>query len=148
MTHTKREFQRNDRLTGAIRAVLSELLLQDVNDPPVGMADGGGAFTTDEDTAFTTGNVLTNDTDEDLPANTLSVAGLDVSGTAGMVSDNGDGTFDYDPNGQFEGLDDGETATDTFTYILTDRSTGNSATNTATTKISTIDQRPMNSTAS
>ena len=33
MTHTKREFQRNDRLTGAIRAVLSELLLQDVNDP-------------------------------------------------------------------------------------------------------------------
>jgi ribosome-binding factor A len=28
-----RDFERNDRLTGAIRAVLSELLLQDVNDP-------------------------------------------------------------------------------------------------------------------
>ncbi len=33
MAQTSREFDRNDRVTGQIRAVLSELLLQEVNDP-------------------------------------------------------------------------------------------------------------------
>ena len=30
------------------------------------------------------------------------------------MTDNGDGTFTYDPNGAFENLAVGETATDTF----------------------------------
>jgi ribosome-binding factor A len=33
MPSPNRDFERNDRLTGAIRSVLSELLLQEVNDP-------------------------------------------------------------------------------------------------------------------
>lgn len=33
MAQANREFDRNDRVTGQIRAVLSELLLQEVNDP-------------------------------------------------------------------------------------------------------------------
>ena len=37
-----------------------------------------------------------------------------------MVTLNGDGTVLYDPNGAFDGLLDGETATDTFTYIVSD----------------------------
>jgi VCBS repeat-containing protein len=36
------------------------------------------------------------------------------------VSINGDGTIHYDPNGQFESLGAGQTATDTFTYKATD----------------------------
>ena len=33
---------------------------------------------------------------------------------------NADGTFDYDPNGQFESLAVGETGTDTFSYTIDD----------------------------
>ena len=35
------------------------------------------------------------------------------------VTLNSDGSYSYDPNGQFDGLADGVTATDTFTYKLT-----------------------------
>ncbi|NET16682.1 MAG: tandem-95 repeat protein, partial [Okeania sp. SIO1H6] len=97
------------------------------NDPVV-TADP--AFTTDEDTSFTTGNVLTNDSDAD--GDTLTVDSIDTTGTLGTVTDNGDGTFNYDPNGQFESLNDGETATDTFSYTVSD---GNGGTDTATVTV-------------
>ena len=48
------------------------------------------------------------------------VFSVDTTGTLGSVVDNGDGTFDYSADGMFEHLDDGETATDTFTYTVTD----------------------------
>jgi len=76
------------------------------------------AFDTSESSSFTTGNVLENDTDED--GDELSITGLDSTGTLGVVTDNGDGTFGYDPNGAFEALAEGETATDTFAYFATD----------------------------
>uniref|UniRef100_UPI0018731760 Ig-like domain-containing protein n=1 Tax=Bradyrhizobium liaoningense TaxID=43992 RepID=UPI0018731760 len=44
----------------------------------------------------------------------------DVAGTVGLVTNNNDGTFTYDPNRKFESLAVGETATDTFRYTLTD----------------------------
>jgi VCBS repeat-containing protein len=65
------------------------------------------------------------------------VASIDTTGALGLVTDNGDGTFDYDPNGQFEGLAPGETATDTFTYTLSDGH-GGSATATATLIITSV----------
>ncbi len=37
-----------------------------------------------------------------------------------IVTVNADGSYDYDPNGQFEGLDAGETALDSFTYQISD----------------------------
>jgi hypothetical protein len=45
---------------------------------------------------------------------------------------NRDGTFDYDPNGKFDGLKAGQTATDTFRYTVED---GNSGISTATVTI-------------
>ncbi|UCH24966.1 MAG: tandem-95 repeat protein, partial [Trueperaceae bacterium] len=68
-------------------------------DSPAAGDDAGTGFTTDEDTPFTTSNVLANDTDPD--GDILSVGAVDTTTTKGLVSDNGDGTFDYDPNGQF-----------------------------------------------
>jgi len=38
----------------------------------------------------------------------------------GILTYNGDGTFDYDPNGKFNALGAGEQAQDTFTYTVTD----------------------------
>jgi uncharacterized repeat protein (TIGR01451 family) len=90
-----------------------------VNSPPLANDDSGAGFTTGEDTAFTTGNVLSNDTDPDA-ADTLAVAGFDAAATVGQVTDNSDGTFDYDPNGQFESLAVGEAVTDVFSYTIDD----------------------------
>ena len=109
-----------------------------VNDP-----DGGNAalFTTNEDTAFTTGNVLNNDSDID--GDSLSVSGVDTTITIGEVTNNGDGTFDYDPNGQFEQLDGGETATDSFSYTISDGN-GGEATATVTVTINGADEAGAN----
>src|SRR5204862_79076 len=51
---------------------------------------------------------------------------INTAGTKGKVVNNGDGTFSYDPNGAFEALKAGATATDTFTYTVTDGSNANS----------------------
>ncbi|MGL1920628.1 MAG: Ig-like domain-containing protein [Hyphomicrobiales bacterium] len=45
---------------------------------------------------------------------------IDSAGTLGVVVDNGDGTFAYNPNGAFESLAAGETTTDTFSYTVYD----------------------------
>ncbi|MGL5083095.1 MAG: Ig-like domain-containing protein [Microcoleaceae cyanobacterium] len=100
------------------------------NAAPIAVAD---TFTTDEDTTFVTGNVLNNDSDPD--GDSLNIVSIDTTGTLGTVTDNGDGTFTYNPNGQFEALNDGQTATDSFSYTIND---GNGGTDTATVTV-TID---------
>ena len=103
--------------------------------------------TTDEDTAVT-GDVLTNDSD--VNGDPLTVT--EVNGTADIGSQitlpsgalltlNADGTFDYDPNGQFESLNDGDTATDSFTYTVSDGT--DSSTATVTVSIDGVDE-PLN----
>jgi uncharacterized delta-60 repeat protein len=89
------------------------------NAPPVAVDDSGAGFTTDEDTPFTTGNVLANDTDPN-PTDTLSVASYNTDVLSGTLASNGDGTFDYDPDGKFESLRPGDSASDIFTYVVTD----------------------------
>jgi VCBS repeat-containing protein len=49
---------------------------------------------------------------------------IDTTGTIGLVVDNGDGTFTYDPAGGFAYLAGGETATDSFTYTVDDGNGG------------------------
>jgi VCBS repeat-containing protein len=101
-----------------------------VNDPPIA---GDNAYTTDEDTPLTVSapGVLDNDTDVDGDA--LTVATVDTLVTIGLVTAWGsDGSFTYDPNGQFESLDDGETDADTFAYTASD---GNGGIDTATVTI-------------
>jgi len=99
--------------------------------PPVAFDDAGVDYTTDEETPFTTGNVLDNDTDLD-PSDTLSVASFETSVLSGTLSSNGDGTFDYDPDGQFDYLSSGEDTQDVFTYVVTDGTYTDTATVTIT----------------
>ncbi|WP_424990889.1 Ig-like domain-containing protein [Fluviibacterium sp. S390] len=112
-----------------------------VNDAPVAVDDSGAGFTTDEDNALTTGSVLLNDSDVDT-GDVLSVAGIDTTGTLGLVVDNGDGTFDYDPNGQFEALGVGQSTTDSFTYTLSDGN-GGSDTGTVTVTVTGVNDAPV-----
>jgi VCBS repeat-containing protein len=103
---------------------------------PVAVND---SFTTDAQTSLTTGNLLTNDTDSN-PGATLSVADvLNASGgsvtlgtaatlpSGAMLTVNSDGTFDYNPNGAFSTLTAGQTATDSFTYSISDSRDATSA---------------------
>ena len=116
------------------------------NAPPVGNDD---AVTTDENSS-TSGNVLTNDTDAN--SDTLSV--IEVNGSTASVSSqitltfgglltlNSDGTFTYNPNGQFESLPAGATATESFTYKVSDNN-GGTDTATATITINGINDAPV-----
>src|SRR5207237_989033 len=77
-------------------------------------------------------NAISTDANEDGPAGVLQASYSDVdtsdahtftintAGTIGSVANNGSGTFTYNPNGQFESLAIGETATDTFAYTVND----------------------------
>ena len=76
--------------------------------------------------------MLDNDSDPDA-GDTLSVTAVDTSGTAGAVTAwDADGSFTYDPDGQFEYLKAGGSATDSFTYTVSD---GKGGTDTATVTI-------------
>ncbi|MCB0657136.1 MAG: cadherin-like domain-containing protein, partial [Saprospiraceae bacterium] len=96
-----------------------------VNDCPVAVDDD---FMTDEHTTTSSGNVLVNDTDVEL--NMLAVsqvngsaASVDMSinlGSGAILTQNNNGSFSYNPNGQFETLAQGEMAMDSWTYSVTD----------------------------
>jgi VCBS repeat-containing protein len=88
------------------------------NTPPVAMDDFGAGFITDEDTPFLTADVLSNDFDPN--GDLLFVESFDDSGLLGEISQSVGGTFNFDPNGQFEWLGTGEQAFDTFTYVVSD----------------------------
>ncbi|MBM80620.1 MAG: hypothetical protein CMJ78_08515 [Planctomycetaceae bacterium] len=93
---------------------------------PCGMSGSSSdppEFSTSEEEGFTTGNVLDNDS-----GSGLSIVGFDTSMTDGLVSDNGDGTFQYDPNGAFNHLESGSYDTDTFEYTASDGTDNSTAT--------------------
>ena len=116
------------------------IIAQNDNNAPTAVDDSGTGFSTDEDSSFTTGNVLTNDSDPD-SADILSVSGFDDSGTTGLVTDNGNGTFEYDPNGQFDYLAQGENAEDSFSYTVSDGQ-GGSDTATVTIVVNGVNDPP------
>ncbi len=113
-----------------------------VNDAPVA---GGDTATTDEDSALA-GALLGNDTDVEEDALSVTSVTTDVDGeptdhAAGSLIElasgatltvNADGTYDFDPNGAFEGLGAGDEAQETFSYEISD---GNGGTSTASVTI-------------
>ena len=98
-----------------------------VNDAPVANDDTN---TTDENTAVS-GNVLANDTDIDGETLTVANPGTYV-GANGTLVLNSDGSYTYTPNAGAQGLDDGETAGDVFSYTASDGTASDTATLTLT----------------
>jgi len=104
-----------------------------VNDAPVGVAD---ADSTSEDVPFTTINVLTNDTDIDNANNELSVSAADISSNmGGVVTNNGDGTFDYSPAAHFYGID-------SFSYTVFDGTDASVSTVSVTITVIAVNDAP------
>ena len=112
------------------------------NSAPIAQDDD---VVTDEDSILS-GSVLNdniNGADSDFdPEDMLTVTlvngsvanvGTQITLASGaLLTVNADGTFDYDPNGQFENLGIGDTASDSFTYEVSD---GNGGTATATASV-------------
>lgn len=98
------------------------------NTPPEAIAD---SLTTNENQTIT-GNVLTND--RDIDGDNLVVTA--INGNSDNIGDqitlpsgvlltlNSNGTFNYDPNSVFGDLNPGETASDRFTYTISDNNGG------------------------
>ncbi|MBW4487728.1 MAG: tandem-95 repeat protein [Trichocoleus desertorum ATA4-8-CV12] len=109
------DFFRSDSFTytvndgrGGTAASTVVITVDNVNDAPIARND---SFTTSEDPgSVTIPNVLANDTDVD--RNLLSISS-NSDPTNGIVVNNGDGTFSYTPNAEFNG-------TDSFTYVVDD----------------------------
>ncbi|MEL6435207.1 MAG: putative Ig domain-containing protein [Pseudomonadota bacterium] len=98
------------------------------NLPPEAVNDD---YTLDEDTALiidVLNGILDNDSDADGDPLTITQVngqtfndGQQVTLASGaLVTVNDDGSFTYDPNGQFESLGPNDTGTDSFTYEITD----------------------------
>jgi VCBS repeat-containing protein len=102
------------------------------------------AAITDENSQLTVTapGVLSNDSDLDV-GDTLTVTSVDTSGTVGAVTAwNADGSFTYDPDEQFEYLQAGGSATDSFTYVVSDGYGGND-TATVTVTVNGVNDPPV-----
>jgi Ca2+-binding RTX toxin-like protein len=89
-----------------------------VNYNPFAVADTASVFengTIDID-------VIANDTDAD--NDVLSIVSIDTSSATGLATIDVDGTVIYNTNGKFEHLSKGATATDSFTYTISDGNGG------------------------
>lgn len=86
----------------------------------------------------TTFDPLDNDWD---PNDTPTLSSVDFSALMGQATQNPDDTITYDPNGQFDYLLPGESATEQFTYVITDGS--ETATATVTLSIDGVNSTPV-----
>jgi VCBS repeat-containing protein len=129
-------FQVDDGFTeNHLSNVVSRTINVVPNAPPV---VGNVSASTDKHTAIDI-NVLSSDSDPD--GDTLTVTGVNTTGTQGTVAINPNGSIHYDPNGQFNGLSQGQTATDTFGYTVSDGF--QTASGTVTVTISGVNDAPV-----
>ncbi|MBL9156643.1 MAG: tandem-95 repeat protein [Verrucomicrobiales bacterium] len=108
-----------------------------VNNPaPVAQDD---AFAVNEDDAFAiVGNVITaNDSDSDGDALAAQVQSGVAGSQGGLFSIDANGNVTFDPNGDFEGLAEGETRQTSFTYTVED---ADGSTDTATVTVTVTGQ--------
>ena len=87
------------------------------NQPPNAKND---AVTTGEDAVLriNAARLLANDRDPN--GDPLTITAIDTDGTAGSVRLNPNGSVRYDPHGRFDYLNDGDTASDSFVYTVSD----------------------------
>jgi len=141
---------------GATSTATVSLTITGVNDAPVATND---LFTTSEDIALTTDNLMRNDngngvdSDSDL-ADTLVVSAINgIAGNVGKTISlksgsslrvNLDGSFVYDPtiSNHWQSLPAGQSGKDTFTYSISDNK-GGSSTATVTVTASGVNDVPV-----
>jgi VCBS repeat-containing protein len=120
---------------GSVTTQTVTISIAGTNDAPTAQAISHSA---DEDGGPVVLNAVYSDVDA-LDTHTVSV---DTTATHGTIVDNGNGSFSYDPHGQFEYLSAGQVASDTFTYTVADNHGGHS-TATATVTVTGENDAPV-----
>ncbi|MEZ6135388.1 MAG: tandem-95 repeat protein [Pirellulaceae bacterium] len=115
------------------------------NDAPVGVAD---EYVTNENTVLQVpaAGLLSNDSDVDLPADTLSVVGGTIESAFGAtVTINADGSFTYDPSAvtSIQQLTTGQNVLDSFTYMVQDATGQRSSVTVVSINVSGVDDPPI-----
>ncbi len=102
---------------GTLSWAKASVMLTGVNDTPTVIGVSVAAI---EDNGAVTGSFVGDDVDSDDDINTLTytIVGAPANGT---LSNNGDGTFTYNPDSEFQSLAAGEEATINLSYTATDR---------------------------
>lgn len=121
------------------------------NDAPIARDDD---VSTDEDTLLS-GDLFAdngNGADTDIDGDPFEISALVTPSTlpatpatlasGAMVTLNANGTFEYDPNGQFESLGTGDSTTDSFQYYIDDGNLGTDIA-TVTVTISGVNDAPV-----
>lgn len=111
--------------------VTVSITITPVNDPPTAVAD---SYVVQEDSANNILTVLTNDTDPDVPANTMTITGVNTAGTHGTVTNDGS-QLRFTPDDDYHG-------TTTFTYTMSDGN-GDTSTATVTVTVSELNRPPV-----
>ncbi len=121
------------------------LTINPTNDAPFGNSD---SYATNEDTLLTISapGILANDSDIDLPADTLSAVRVSATSTLGAaVIVNADGSISYDPRGvnAIQQLVGGQSVIDQFTYRVRDAAGAESEVVTVSVAVSGINDAPV-----
>ncbi len=127
---------------GGFDTATVNVTIDGVNDQPIAQDD---ITSIDENSVLSANVLVDNGNGPDADADGSDILTISqVNGVAGNVDTqitlasgalltvNSDGTYSYDPNGQFEGLAAGQTGADSFTYQISD---GNGGFDTATVNI-------------
>ncbi|MBL8454037.1 MAG: VCBS domain-containing protein, partial [Zoogloea sp.] len=152
---TNFHFTATDNNGGNSGQATANITVTPVNDPPVAIADTGS---TNQDTALVrnaASGVLTNDSDID--GGTLGVSsiaagsgasvpvvagGTSVSGAFGTLLIAQDGGYTYTPGASAKALTLGQSASDVFTYTVSDGN-GGTATTTLTIQVNGLNDAPV-----
>lgn len=112
--------------------------LTDVNDAPRAVNDTAIAQEDGGQVVIAASRLLGNDTDEDA-GDAKTLVSVSSAGTVGSVFVNGNGDVVYDPGSNFQYLNRGETASDSFAYTMRDRA-GAESTATVTVSIAGMNE--------
>ncbi|WP_299934121.1 Ig-like domain-containing protein [uncultured Pelagimonas sp.] len=119
---------------GGSTTVTYDITIEGQNDAPLALAVSA---TASEDAATVVVSEFS-----DIDTNDSHSFTIDTTDTRGVVTNNGDGTFGYDPTTAFATLGASETATDTFLYTVADGN-GGVATETVTITIQGQNDAPV-----
>lgn len=142
-------FRVSDATTTVTATVNKSVTVVPDNSPPVAADDD---LSTDEDSLLSD-SVRANDTDPDDATSTLVVDQVNGSGnnvgsqitlgSGAKLTVSASGAVSYDPRGIFDGLQEDEEDTDSFTYRVKDPSGATSGTATATITVTGVDDAPV-----
>jgi VCBS repeat-containing protein len=129
--------------TGGLSASSAfSLNVANVNDAPAANADTANATEDGGAVLLDAATLLANDTDPDLiHGDALNITGVSQAASGAAVSLTG-GAVQYDPGTLFQSLAQGQTATDTFSYTVSDMA-GATSTATVTLTVTGVNDGPV-----